>query len=285
MREIHSTAATVPPISGVSAPDAPASPASSNRCGALFSGFREVVQIGSATLIRADSLEVLAAVEPGSIGGVLADPPYSSGGLHAGDRARAPSLKYQGSEHRHLHADFAGDNRDQRSFLAWSGLWMDRARLAMRPGAILAAFTDWRQLPITTDAIQVGGLVWRGIVPWDKTEAVRPQLGRYRNQAEYLVWGTNGPRPMAGSIVPGAFRHAVPRAKRHMAAKPVGLMRDLLRVMDGPILDPFMGSASIGEACAELGLPYIGIEVSPHYFDVACQRLEEHAARRAAEAA
>ncbi|WP_456016187.1 DNA-methyltransferase [Methylorubrum populi] len=250
----------------------------------MLSGFREVVQIGSATLIRADSLDVLAALAPGSIGGVLADPPYSSGGLHAGDRARAPSQKYQSSEHRHLHADFAGDTRDQRSFLAWSGLWMDRARLAMRPGAILAAFTDWRQLPITTDAIQVGGFVWRGIVPWDKTEAVRPQLGRYRAQAEYLVWGTNGPRPMAGPIVPGAFRYAVPKVKRHMAAKPVELMRDLLRVMDGPILDPFMGSASIGEACAELGLPYIGVEVSSHYFDVACQRLEDYRSRSARRA-
>ena len=122
-------------------------------------------------------------------------------------------------------------------------------------------------------------------MPWDKTEATRPQLGRYRNQAEYLVWGTNGPRPMAGPIVPGAFRYSVPKAKLHMAAKPVELMRDLLRVMDGPILDPFMGSASIGEACADLGLPYIGVEVSPHYFDIACRRLEEHAARRAAEAA
>ena len=142
MREIHSTAATEPPILDVSAPGASDSPASSDRCGALLSGFREVVRIGSATLIRADSLDVLAALEPGSIGGVLSDPPYSSGGLHAGDRARAPSQKYQGSEHRHLHADFAGDNRDQRSFLAWSGLWMARARLAMRPGAILGAFTD-----------------------------------------------------------------------------------------------------------------------------------------------
>lgn len=278
MREIHSTAAVAPPTCDVSAPGASTSPASSNRCGALLSGFREVVRIGSATLIRADSLDVLEALEPGSIGGVLCDPPYSSGGLHAGDRIRAPSQKYQSSEHRHLHAEFAGDNRDQRSFLAWSALWMSRARRAMRPGAICAAFTDWRQLPVTTDAIQVAGFVWRGIVPWDKTQSVRPQRGRYRNQAEYLVWGSNGPRPMAGPVAPGAFTMAVPRDKLHMAAKPVGLMAELLAVMDGPILDPFMGSAPIGAASLDLGLPYIGIEVDPHYYDVACQRLTDHAA-------
>lgn len=59
-------------------------------------------------------------------------------------------------------------------------------------------------------------------------------------------------------------------------------MQDLLRIMGGPILDPFMGSASIGEASADLGLPYIGVEALAHYFDVACKRLEEHAAGRLA---
>ena len=86
MPEHHSVAAIVPPIGAV-APGAPTDPASSDRRGVLLSGFREVVRIGSATLVRADSLDVLEALEPGSIGGVLTDPPYSSGGLHAGDRA------------------------------------------------------------------------------------------------------------------------------------------------------------------------------------------------------
>lgn len=280
MPEHHSEAATQPSHRAAPAPGALADPASSDRCGVLRFSFPETVQIGSATLIRADSLfDVLAALVPGSIGGVLTDPPYSSGGLHAGDRIRAPSQKYQSSEYRHLQAEFVGDNRDQRSFLAWSGLWMHRARLGMRPGAILGAFTDWRQLPVTTDALQTAGLVWRGIVPWDKTEAVRPQLGRYRNQAEFLVWGTNGHRASVGRIAPGAYRASVPRAKLHMAAKPVSLMRDLLAIIDGPVLDPFMGSSPIGEACAELGLPYLGVEADPRHFDTACRRLEAFAER------
>lgn len=280
MPQHHALAATerVAPYPDVPAPGTPAGPASSDRRGALLSRF-EVVRIGSATLIRGDSLDVLECLEPGSIGAVLTDPPYSSGGLHAGDRTKAPSLKYQSSEYRHLHADFVGDCRDQRSFLAWSSLWMSRARLAMRPGALIGAFTDWRQLPVTTDAVQVAGFTWRGIVPWDKTEGVRPQLGRYRNQAEYLVWASNGHRPPAGRVAPGAYRFSVPKLKLHMAAKPVALMEGLLAIMDGPVLDPFMGSSPVGEACLNLGLPYIGIEADPHYFAVACQRLEAHAAQ------
>ena len=274
----HHSGAAQRPIERASAPDALPHPASAySRCGVAVSGFREVVHIGSATLIRADSLDVLSALAreaPGAIGAVLGDPPYCSGGTSARERARPPSQKYQQSELRHLHRDFAGDTRDQRSFLAWSSLWMARAREAVAPGGLIGAFTDWRQLPVTTDALQVAGWVWRGIVPWDKTQAVRPTLGRYRTQAEYLVWGSNGDRPLKGATAPGAYTIAVPKVKLHMAAKPVALMEQLLAPMAGPILDPFMGSGTIGEACANLGLSYIGVEVDPGHFDVACRRLE-----------
>ena len=53
-------------------------------------------------------------------------------------------------------------------------------------------FTDWRQLPLTSDALQIAGWTWRGIIPWDKTESCRPQLGLYRNQAEYVLTATHG---------------------------------------------------------------------------------------------
>jgi site-specific DNA-methyltransferase (adenine-specific) len=29
-------------------------------------------------------------------------------------------------------------------------------------------FTDWRQLPLATDALQAGGFIWRGLIAWDK---------------------------------------------------------------------------------------------------------------------
>jgi DNA modification methylase len=40
------------------------------------------------------------------------------------------------------------------------------------------------------------------------------------------------------------------------------------------ILDPFMGSGTTGVACANLGRKFIGIEIEPKYFDIACERIE-----------
>ena len=42
----------------------------------------------------------------------------------------------------------------------------------------------------------------------------------------------------------------------------------------GVVLDPFMGSGTTGVACANLGRKFIGIEIEPKYFDIACSRID-----------
>jgi len=40
------------------------------------------------------------------------------------------------------------------------------------------------------------------------------------------------------------------------------------------VLDPFMGSGTTGVAAIQLGRKFIGIELEPRYFDIACERIE-----------
>ena len=64
----------------------------------------------------------------------------------------------------------------------------------------------------------------------------------------------------------------------HPCPKPTNLMRRLVSRFSEPsetILDPFMGSGTTGVACANLGRKFIGIEIDPGYFDIACRRIEE----------
>jgi DNA modification methylase len=65
----------------------------------------------------------------------------------------------------------------------------------------------------------------------------------------------------------------------HPTQKPIAAMRftiDKLRVpAGGVILDPYMGSGSTGVAAMQMRYPFIGIEIEPRYFDVACRRIEE----------
>jgi len=60
----------------------------------------------------------------------------------------------------------------------------------------------------------------------------------------------------------------------HPNEKPVDLILRLMRKTPGDtILDPFMGSGTTGVACARLGRKFIGIEIEPKYFDIACERI------------
>lgn len=239
-----------------------------------------VETIGDARLFLGDCLEMLATLPVGTADAVITDPPYSSGGAFRGDRAMDTKSKYlsTASENRERTTDFSGDNRDQRSFHFWSCLWAGAALRASVPGAPGLFFTDWRQLPISTDYLQGGGWVWRGIVPWAKKSS-RPQMGRFSAHCEYVVWGSAGPMPADREVgcLPGFYEFASPVEREHITQKPLGLMASMVKICapGGVVLDPFMGSGTTGVAAIQLGRKFIGCEQSTAYFDIACRRLEE----------
>jgi site-specific DNA-methyltransferase (adenine-specific) len=151
-------------------------------------------------------------------------------------------------------------------------------RRVLKPGAVCGMFTDWRQLPVTTSALQAGGFVWRGIVIWHKP-AARPTQGRFTNACEYLVWGTNGPRELDGGALPGLYTINPPRGedREHITQKPVELMTKLLQVAPagGLVIDPFMGSGTTGVACIDTSRAFIGVEQEPKHFETALERISQ----------
>ncbi len=69
--------------------------------------------------------------------------------------------------------------------------------------------------------------------------------------------------------------------KEHPTQKPVSLIQWCIRHTDNAqtILDPFMGSGTTGVAAVKLGRKFIGIEIDPGYFDIACRRISDALAR------
>lgn len=65
--------------------------------------------------------------------------------------------------------------------------------------------------------------------------------------------------------------------KQHPTQKPVAVMEWCISFLPDAqtILDPFMGSGTTGVACAKMGRKFIGIELEPKYFDIACKRIED----------
>jgi site-specific DNA-methyltransferase (adenine-specific) len=145
-------------------------------------------------------------------------------------------------------------------------------------------FVDWRNLPAMTDAVQMAGWVWRGVVVWDKGIS-RNQPGRFRNDCEFVVWCSNGDLPIdwkaakGTKAMPGVYHVPIvaPKQRFHQTEKPVELLESLLAICTpgGTVLDAFMGSGSTGVAAVKTGRSFIGMELSDQYFDTATKRIQE----------
>lgn len=226
------------------------------------------------TIYHGDVLDILPSLD--GVGGVVTDPPYSSGGAFRGDRMASTVTKYVNSDTAIYRPEFAGDNRDQRSFTVWCTLWLNAARQSALPGAPLLSFIDWRQLPSLSDAVQCGGWLWRNVAVWWKP-GIRMQRGRFSSSAEYLIYATNGPANEGQASPQNVFSFAPVDEKEHIAQKPVEVMRWALGVVPtgAVVLDPFMGSGSTLRAAKDMGHPAIGIDSDERYCEIAAKRLSQ----------
>ena len=232
----------------------------------------------SFTLYNGDALSCLQALHDGSVDAVITDPPYSSGGIALSARQADPAQKYQLSGTKKTYPPMLGDGKDQRSFLAWAALWMSECWRIAKDGAPMLVFTDWRQLPVVSDAMQAAGWYWQGIVCWNKRSS-RPQMGRFRNQCEYVLFGSKGRfAPFSKACLPGLYDYPViTQHKVHLTSKPVALIKDLLAVTpEGcTVLDPFIGGGTTAIAAIETGRKCVAVELSNEYARLTMERAKQ----------
>jgi site-specific DNA-methyltransferase (adenine-specific) len=228
------------------------------------------------TIYHGDCFDLLHDLS--GVGAVITDPPYSSGGAFRGDRSVQTTAKYVNSDTAAYRPEFAGDNRDQRAFLAWSSMWLNAARNASTAGSVLASFIDWRQLPILSDAVQCGGWTWRGLGTWWKP-GCRMQKGRFSASAEYVIYATNGPAKDGIGSPQNVFACKIDGDRDHIAQKPEQVLAWVLQLVPpkAVVLDPFMGSGTTLRAAKDAGLDAIGIEVDERYCEIAAKRLAQGA--------
>lgn len=228
-------------------------------------------------LFNEDALVKMRRLENNTFDALITDPPYANGGNLAA-KAASTASKYTSRKKGNLLPDFDGDSMDQRTWTLFMTDVLREARRLCKPGSVCALFIDWRQLPSLSDALQRAGWIWRGIVVWDKVNA-RPQRGRFTQQAEFIMWGSNGKLPIDRPVptLPGVysvFGGNMPD-RIHQTQKPLELMRSLVQIClpGGRILDPFAGSGSTLLAAKEEGFSAVGIESNRVIARAAAERI------------
>lgn len=191
--------------------------------------------IGNATLYLADCFDVLPSLDP--VDAVITDPPYGIG-------FAAQPTKWQRLAGKEPEAWDDAPTRD-----------IDAARAL---GAVQIVWGgNYYPLPPT-----------RGWLSWFKPDAP-PSMAHFE-----LAW-TNQDRN--ARQISCSIGETNPERIGHPTQKPLRVMRWCVEQAGMPAvtLDPFMGSGTTGAACVGLGLRFIGIEINPEYFAMACKRLED----------
>ena len=226
--------------------------------------FREEI-IGDCRLILGNCLDGMPEADA-----VIGDPPYEDELHQAIGRIRR------------------NDGQEMIQSLGFEGVNAARDEIAK---AAVAASSGWvilftlaEGVRAWRDVLQGAGAKWDTTCFWVKPDAAPRFNGQGPARgAECFVtcWAGQGYRKWNGGGKRGVYTHCVngpAREGTHPTEKPVSLMAEILNdftTHGQTILDPFMGSGTTGVACVNLGRKFIGIEIEPKYFDIACRRIEE----------
>ena len=200
-------------------------------------------RIGGCDLYQGDCLDVMPAL--GKVDAVVTDPPYG--------------MDFVSNHRRDKYRSISNDNSDE--YLQWA------CRIEANDAKYI--WMRWDNVLRIPKPIS--------LVTWVKNNWSMGNLDHEHARQTEVCAFYPGPNHRWGNGRPSDVM-TFPRSGNnyHPTEKPVGLIETVIRwTPSRTILDPFMGSGTTGVACVNLGRRFIGIELDPEYFNIACRRIDE----------
>lgn len=194
---------------------------------------------------------------------IYTDPPYSSGGYQE-------SGKTSGSIGARGNKKIATDNLSTRGYISL----MDKVLSNLSQAHTAFIFCDWKMWVYNQDIAEAKGYRVRNMLVWDKM-----QMGMgmpFRNQHELCLFGSKLAGKIGDGKTPNVLQHKRDREAEHATPKPIGLICDMLKQIDGEtITDPFLGGGSTMVASHQLKRKCYGMELDPKYCQVIIDRMRK----------
>lgn len=203
--------------------------------------------IGNCTLYLGDSLEIMPTLAPESIDLVITDPPYGIG------------------------ADKGCAGFGTATGRSYEGNWDKN---------IPSAEYFKNMIACSKNQIIFGGNYFTEHLPPTKSWIIWDKVGGYKFKNPFsdceLAWTSFSFATRKIEVIQQGFV-SEEKERWHPTQKPVKLMEIILNDCSKEtdlIADFFMGSGTTGVACPFARRPFIGVEIDPKYFDIACRRIE-----------
>lgn len=236
--------------------------------------------MSSIQIINGDALEELKRIDSDSVDLIIADPPYNLG-------------KDYGNNH---------DIKGFDEYLHFSTSWLTEAHRILARWGTLYVFMGFRFISYLYDILdQKLGMFFNSWITWHYTQGMGRKRGFSPRHDDILMFTKSRDfkfnldsirvpqkyyrqrNNMAGAN-PGdvwEFSHvhySNPERENHPTQKPEALIERMVLASSDEgdlVLDPFFGSGTTLRVCQVLNRRCIGIELNPHYVEIARQRLQK----------
>lgn len=197
--------------------------------------------IGDATLYCGDCREILPTLP--KVDAMVTDPPYGMNFVSNHRLTKHRKISNDGNEEAFAWVSMLHVLNSKYIF----GRWDNLISIKNRPTSVITWIkNNWSMGDLAHEYAR-------------QTEIIMFWPG------EYHKWPSGRPQDIISAPRTGN--------NEHPTEKPVYLLERLVGHTLGVVFDPFMGSGTTGVACANLGRKFIGIEIEPKYFDIACERI------------
>lgn len=242
--------------------------------------YRRKEVIGDCTLYLGDCMEIMPTL--GKVQAVLTDPPY---GMTDASWDNAPNVEAMWRELKRDRTD---------------AVFILNASQPFTSAVVLGNIKDFRVEWIweKNAGSNFGTVKWQPMKEHESVLVFSSRTPRYRpimeqraasGAARVKTVVNYDSQPEAYSGITGKSSSMRPQLRYprsiqkfnrergfHPNQKPVGLVEYFLKTyteVGDVVLDPYMGSGTTAVGCINLGRPFIGVEIDPRYFDIACERV------------
>ena len=211
-------------------------------------------------LILGDSLERMKEIPDETVDIVVTDPPYV-----LNIKSSSPSKKNR----LNPWADMCNPS-------LWYAGWISECRRVLKKDGGLWTFLNWRSLVTFQKAACDIDWPIESLLVWDREWIGIGSLKGLRKSYEMVALFLKGDYRIPNRSLPDIWRckWGSHKPNGHPAEKPEDLIERIICESPGEtVLDPFMGSGTTGVACKRNNKNFIGIEIDPHFYSVARERI------------
>ena len=231
-------------------------------------------------LFNDDCLKKMKSIKDRSIDLILTDPPYNLGNFM---RNRQTNLKKM---RKNFFGDAGWDDLEYEVWISKFRSFFEESSRIIKSGGSLVIFMAIIKVESIINIAEDFGFYYKTTGIWHKLNPMPRNMNlHFVNSTETWIYFTykekTGKFNNDGKLLHDFIETPITQKKEkkfgnHPTQKPISLMEFFINILsdeNDTILDPFMGSGTVGVASKKLNRKFIGIEKSKKYYLISKKRI------------